>query len=39
MLVSKFVDSEAEFIFVAADMVLEKARELDAVPLMLKALS
>ena len=35
-LISKFVDSEAEFIFVAADMVLEKAKELDAVPFDVK---
>ena len=35
-LISKFVDSEAEFIFVAADMVLAKAKELDAVPFDVK---
>jgi len=35
-LIRKFVDSRAEFIFVAADMVLEKAKELDAVPFDIK---
>ena len=31
-LIRKFVDSEAEFIFVAADKVLEMAEKLDAIP-------
>jgi len=35
-LIRKFVDSEAEFIFVTADIVLEKAKELDAIPFDVK---
>jgi len=31
-LIKKFVDSEAEFIYVAADKVLEMAKELGAIP-------
>lgn len=35
-LIRKFVDSEAEFIFVAADRVLEMAEKLDAIPFDVK---
>lgn len=35
-LIQKFVDSEAEFIFVSADQVLEKAKELNAIPFDVK---
>jgi len=35
-LIKKFVDSEAEFIFVAADQVLERAKELNAIPFDVK---
>jgi hypothetical protein len=31
-LISRFIDPEAEFIFVPPTAVIEKARELDAVP-------
>ena len=35
-LIKKFVDSEAEFIFVSADQVLERAKELNAIPFDVK---
>ncbi|RJS76637.1 chromate resistance protein [Candidatus Bathyarchaeota archaeon] len=35
-LIRKFVDSDAEFIFVAADKVLEMAEKLDAIPFDVK---
>lgn len=35
-LIQKFVDSNAEFIFVAASQVLQKAEELDAIPFDVK---
>ena len=35
-LIKKFVDSDAEFIFVAADKVLEMAEKLDAIPFDVK---
>ena len=31
-LIKKFIDFEAEFIYVPYDQVLEKAKELDAIP-------
>jgi len=31
-LIKKFVDKDAEFLFVAADKVMEEARRLDAIP-------
>jgi len=35
-MIRKFVDSEAEFIFVAADQVFERAKELNAIPFDVK---